>query len=134
MGSIAIVPFAQAFLAGVVLPLSPSTMQSSPWKVLSSQVSVGVLTEGWQLNTVDSVDEDAPRICTFEVPVTFDTPFSAPPVVQLGLTGFDIDQRDSARLTLKAESITASGFVATVTTWAGTRVYGVEFQWLAIGA
>ena len=109
-------------------------MQSSPWKVLSSQVSVGVLTEGWQLNTVDSVDEDAPRICTFEVPVAFDAPFSAPPVVQLGLTGFDIDQRDSARLTLKAESITSSGIVATVTTWAGTRVFGAEFQWLAIGA
>ncbi|QIF03116.1 H-type lectin domain-containing protein [Roseimicrobium sp. ORNL1] len=109
-------------------------MQSSPWKVLSSHVSAGVLTEGWQLNTIEDADGDAPRICTFEVPVTFDAPFYAPPVVQLGLTGFDIDQRDSARLTLKAESITSAGFVATITTWAGTRVYGAEFQWLAIGA
>jgi hypothetical protein len=109
-------------------------MQTSPWKVLSSQVGIGVLTEGWRLHLVDVADTDAPRICSFSVQVTFDAPFSTPPVVQLSLTGFDIDQRDSSRLTLKAENITASGFQATITTWADTRVYGVEFQWLAIGA
>jgi len=108
-------------------------MQNSPWKVLSAQVSVGVLTEGWQLNHIDDASADAPRICSFPVEVTFDTPFSAAPVVHLGLTGFDIDQRDSARITLKAENIGPGGFHATITTWAGTRVYGVELQWLAIG-
>jgi hypothetical protein len=109
-------------------------MQTSPWKVLSAQVSVGVLTEGWRLNVIDQAEGDAPRFCNFMVPVSFDSPFSSPPVVQLGLTGFDIDQRDSARLTLKAENITTSGFETTITTWADTRVYGVEFQWFAIGA
>jgi hypothetical protein len=109
-------------------------MQTSPWKVLSAQVSVGVLTEGWQLNVVNHAGEDAPRICNFLVEVPFDSPFASPPVVQLGLTGFDIDQRDSARLTLKAENISSSGFQAVITTWADTRVYGVDFQWFAIGA
>ena len=66
--------------------------------------------------------------------MSFATPFLAPPVVQLGLTGFDMDQRDSARLTVKAENITPSGFLATIATWADTRVFAVEFQWLAIGA
>jgi hypothetical protein len=106
-------------------------MQTSPWKVLSSQVGVGVLTEGWRLDAVDPQGDTARR---HQVNVNFDTPFLAPPVVQLGLTGFDVDQRDSVRLTLKAEHITETGFLATVATWADSRVFSVEFQWLAIGA
>lgn len=66
--------------------------------------------------------------------VIFDAPFSSVPVVQLGLTGFDIDQRDTARVSLKAAAITPTGFSAEVWTWANTRVYAVEFNWLAIGA
>ena len=106
-------------------------MQTSPWKVLSSHVGVGVLTEGWRLDVADS-HEGGPRC--HQVEVCFATPFLAPPVVQLGLTGFDMDQRDSARLTLKAETITSTGFLATIATWADSRVFAVEFQWLAIGA
>lgn len=105
-------------------------MESQPWKVLSAQVNVGVLTEGWGLDLIDPHDDGIRR---FQVEVVFDHPFSAPPVVHLGLTGFDIDQRDSARLSLKAENITAFGFQATLLTWAHTRVFGAEFQWMAIG-
>lgn len=104
---------------------------SIPWKVLSSKVGVGVLTEGWNLA---GVEEDTQEIRTFVVDVFFDSTFVSPPVVQLGLTGFDIDDRDSSRLTLTAENITQSGFQVLVTTWAGTRVYAAEFNWLAIGA
>ncbi len=107
-------------------------MQTFPWKVLSSHVSAGVLREGWQLDAVDYDTPDQPRVHLLQV--AFDAPFSAPPVVQVGLTGFDLDQRDSARLSLKAENITATGFQAAIITWADTRVYGVEFQWFAIGA
>lgn len=102
-----------------------------PWKVLASHVGVGMLTEGWTL------DEEAPpggEVHCFRVAVAFDTPFDAVPVVQLGLTGFDLDQRDSARVSLKATQVTPSGFQAEVWSWAGTRVYSVEFHWLAIGA
>jgi hypothetical protein len=106
-------------------------MQTSPWKVLSAHVGVGVLTEGWRLDVADPREEGAR---CHQVEVYFDSPFLSPPVVQLGLTGFDMDQRDSARLTLKAESITSMGFLATVGTWADSRVFAVEFQWLAIGA
>ena len=102
-----------------------------PWNVLCADVGVGILTEGW--NLADGVEVgDVGR--SFVVPVTFAVPFAAVPVVQLGLSGFDIDGRDSGRITLKAASVSADGFSAVISTWAGTRVYAVEFHWLAIGA
>lgn len=102
-----------------------------PWKVLSSRVGVGILTKGWDLDIVYPHSEDSRQ---FTVAVVFDSPFSAIPVVHLGLTGFDTDRRESARLSLKAENITESGFVAVISTWNTSRIFSVEFQWLAIGA
>ena len=103
-----------------------------PWKVLSSCVGVGVLTEGWNLDICAA--PSATEVRTHTVEVAFDHPFTAPPVVQVGLTGFDLDQRDSSRLSVKAGDISESGFKAVICTWAGTRVYAVEFNWLAVGA
>ena len=102
-----------------------------PWKVLSSQTGVGVLTEGWTLDTMNAATDEVRRFVTG---IVFATPFDSIPVVQLGLTGFDLDQRDSARITLKAENITSTGFQAVIYTWAGTRVFAGECNWLAIGA
>ncbi|MBB5039374.1 hypothetical protein HNQ64_003646 [Prosthecobacter dejongeii] len=56
------------------------------------------------------------------------------PVVQLGITSFDIDQRDSARLTINVTQISEAGFTAVISTWASTRVYAAGFNWFAIGA
>ncbi len=83
---------------------------------------------------LDTVGTETDDVRTFRTAVVFATPFASIPVVQLGLTGFDLDQRDSARITLQAENITATGFEAVISTWAGTRVFAVEFNWLAIGA
>lgn len=107
-------------------------MQSSPvpWKVLSSSVGVGILTEGWTLDSADPQEDD---VRSFVVDVDFASHFSSVPVVQIGLSGFDLDQRDSARITLKAKHIRESGFQAVISTWAGTRIFAVEFNWLAIG-
>ncbi len=107
-------------------------MHSSPipWKVLASDIGVGVLTEGWTLDAADSHVDD---VRCFTVDIVFASPFASVPVVQLGLTGFDLDERDSSRITLKAENITESGFQAVIASWAATRVYAVEFNWLAIG-
>lgn len=102
-----------------------------PWQVLSSNVGVGVLTEGWNLDIVESNGEGSR---SFTVDITFASPFSSFPVVQLGLTGFDMDQRESSRISLKAENITESGFQAVLSTWASSRVFAVEFNWLAIGS
>jgi len=103
-----------------------------PWKSLSASLQVGVLTDGWNLATLPDTGSEEARV--FRFTVHFSTPFSAPPVVHLGLTGFDLDQRDSARLGLRAMEITAAGFVAEIVTWRETRAYSVGFSWLALGA
>lgn len=108
-------------------------MHSSPvpWQVLSSHLGVGIFSEGWTLNVCEDEAEEVRHFC---VNIVFASAFTAVPVVHLGLTGFDTDQRDSSRLTLKAENITPSGFSAVISTWAASRVYAVEFDWLAIGS
>ena len=105
-------------------------MQS--WKALSATVQVGTLTDGWPLATPASEAHDQIRVLRFAV--YFSTPFDVPPVVHLGLTGFDLDQRDASRLALTATEITGTGFIAEIATWRETRVYSVAFSWLALGA
>lgn len=107
-------------------------MNMQPWKTLSAAVQLGVLTEGWNLASPPAEHTDEVRV--FRFTIYFGAPFEAPPVVHLGLTGFDFDQRDSNRLTLSATEITTTGFVAEVSTWRDTRVYSVAFSWLALGA
>ena len=102
-----------------------------PWNVASSSVGIGILTEGW--NLADDA-HGAEEWRSFATEVRFATPFNSIPVVHVGITGFDMDQRDSSRITLHLWDITESGFIVTVSTWAASRVYAVEFQWLAIGA
>lgn len=102
-----------------------------PWKVLASSHGAGVLTPGW---TLDQCDPDTDQDRCFIVDITFASPFTTAPVVHLALTGFDLDQRDTARLSLKAENITTAGFQAVISTWASTRVFAVEINWLAIGS
>jgi len=102
-----------------------------PWNLLPATHGAGVLTPGWNLADPVTLPEES-RF--FGVDVAFVSPFASLPVVHLGLTGFDIDQHESARLTVKVGQITESGFQAVISTWSTTRVYAVEFSWLAIGA
>ncbi|MCX6858014.1 MAG: H-type lectin domain-containing protein [Verrucomicrobia bacterium] len=102
-----------------------------PWKILSATHGVGVLTPDWNLSDPVSVPEES-RL--FLVDVLFSVSFASPPVVHLGLSGFDIDQHESARLTIKVGEITEFGFQAVISTWSTTRVYAAEFSWLAVGA
>ena len=103
-----------------------------PWKTLSATVHVGTLTDDWNLATPPAEDQDQIRVV--RVAVSFSAPFDTSPVVHLGLTGFDIDQRDTSRLKLTATGITETGFTAEIATWRETRIYSVDFSWLAIGA
>jgi len=108
-----------------------------PWNILSARLSVGVLTEGWNLAEPcpaaegEPAAEPAPRQFTTFVP--FASTFQWPPVVHLGITGFDTDQRDSARLSVTTEAISETGFTVVVSTWSTSRVYAVELSWIAIG-
>lgn len=103
-----------------------------PWKTLAATVSVGVLTEGWNLAVVAMEGGEDSRVFSVEVP--FASAFMSLPVVNLGLTGFDMDQRCTARISLKAVEITTTGFKVEICTWRDSIVYGVELSWLAIGA
>ena len=105
-----------------------------PLTILSASVGVGVLTPGWNIDQspdTDDLDGEA-RVYTYEV--FFASPFVYTPVVTLSLTGFDLDQRDGGRISLKACNVNPGGFTAEISTWHGTRVYAVEFNWLAIGS
>ena len=104
----------------------------TPWKILSATLGVGVLTEHW--NLADLPPESTDKHRTFDVKVEFAAPFMSPPVVQIGLTGFDLDQRHGARIAIAAKDITVSGFTVQISTWRETRVYSAEFTWMAIGA
>ncbi len=102
-----------------------------PLKVISSAVCIGSETEGWTLDE-PAAEGDPERLFLFDV--FFDTPFSAPPAVHLGVTGFDIDQCSSSRLSLTAVNVTGSGFQAQLRTWRSSRVYSVDFNWMAVGS
>ena len=82
-----------------------------------------------------SLDVDAaPAPRKYEHYVAFETPFSAPPVLHTGISGFDIDNRDSSRLSVRAEDISANGFKLVIETLMHTRVYKVDVSWLALGS
>ena len=102
----------------------------TPLKILSATASAGILTDGWNLATLT---KDAESYRQFHLFVPFASPFSAPPVVQAGLTGFDIDQSTSARVSVSVTNISADGFEIVLTTWLDTLVYSTEVSWLAIG-
>ena len=101
------------------------------WKTLSSTVSVGITSEGWNLAEPSHDRAEEPRVFTVEV--SFDTHFLAAPIIHLGLTGFDIDQRHTARLNLRAVEISTVGFRAEIGTWSDSRIYSLDFAWLAMG-
>lgn len=105
--------------------------QILPWKSLSETISVGSLMDGWNLATPPEDGQENPR--SFTVPIVFSLPFNGVPVVNLGLAGFDIDQRDSARIHIQAVDISPTGFNAVISTWRETRVYSVTLSWLALG-
>jgi H-type lectin domain len=103
-----------------------------PWKILSATVNVGSMTEGWNLAESSHEMAEEPRV--FQVGVLFDQCFQSAPVVNVGLTGFDIDQRHTARLSLRVVETSTVGFRAEIATWSDSRIYSVEFSWMAVGA
>lgn len=85
----------------------------------------------WNLADVEPESASEPRYFSFDV--MFDNPFSNVPLVQLGISGFDIDNNDSNRLSVRADEISHKGFKIVIETWLHTRVYKVEVSWIALG-
>lgn len=102
-----------------------------PIRMSSSIMTFDQTTPGWTLAEIDEQAMEQPR--RFISKVNFDSPFSYTPLVHISVTGFDMDNRDSARLSVHAEAITPTGFVIALQTWQYSRVYKVEISWLALG-
>jgi hypothetical protein len=101
-----------------------------PINFLAGRESVGTDSEGW---VFDQVSEDGSER-QFRATVTFTRPFAIPPVVHIGIVGFDIGHRDSARLRAEIQNVSATGFDIVLVTWLHTRVWRTEVSWLALGA
>ncbi len=65
--------------------------------------------------------------------VRFAEPFSAPPVVQVSMSMWDMDQKTNQRADITAQAVKAESFVILFRTWGDTRVARVRADWLAIG-
>ncbi len=102
-----------------------------PFALASSVVKLNYELEDWNL-AEPGEPESEPRAYVYHV--DFEVPFQTAPVVQVSLTGFDLDQRDSARLNVESIAIDMYGFDIVVSTWNETRVYGVDVSWIAIGS
>ncbi|MCP5548393.1 MAG: hypothetical protein H7A50_13575 [Akkermansiaceae bacterium] len=90
----------------------------------SASVSAGLANKDWSLDTPPD-DPETPR--SYQIDVAFAASFAAPPVVHLGLCGFDSDQRDSTRISIRPTDITCGGFGSRYRP-SVTRLYGVEIS------
>jgi len=102
-----------------------------PLTMRSAVVELDQSTPDWQLARPG--ERRAAQAREFRTYVTFELPFANVPMVHVGLSGFDIDNRDSARLTVRAENIGPAGFDLVLATWMGTRVYRADISWIALG-
>jgi hypothetical protein len=83
---------------------------------------------GWRLLDPKS---DAPRSYTSRI--VFESGFQLPPVVHVGIGGFDIENSDSSRLRVRVTHVDQEGFEVELETWLATRIWSVDVSWLAIG-
>jgi|SRR5688572_16977834 len=83
---------------------------------------------GWSL-----LERAEDNLRTFSGRVTFERVFDTPPVVQIGITGFDIDNGDNARLNVGITAVDGSGFDVELRTWYNSRLWSVDLSWIAIG-
>jgi len=111
--------------------IDPMNTGLVPLKMCSAVVTLDQYLEGWNLADVEPYP--TPEARSYSYYVSFDNPFSYVPLVHVGISGFDIDNRDSSRLSVRAEEISTDGFKIIIQTWMHTQVYKVEVSWLALG-
>ena len=66
--------------------------------------------------------------------IAFSEPFRAVPVVIVGISMWDLDQKTNQRADIAAENITETGFDLVFRTWGDTRVARIRADWTATGA
>jgi hypothetical protein len=84
---------------------------------------------GWALLEPERAD----GVRSYTGHVRFERAFQAPPVVQIGITGFDIDNGANARLNVGIVAVDSEGFDVELRTWWNSRLWSVDLNWIAIG-
>lgn len=102
----------------------------TPLNFLAGTQALGSQNDGWNL---DQAPHGSPER-SFRSRVTFEHPFSGTPLVHLGISGLDISNQDSARVSSRAENVSPEGFDIVIGTWLHTRVWRVDVNWLAVGS
>lgn len=103
-----------------------------PLKMCSATITLDQYQPDWQLAQIET--SATPEARSFEYFIEFENPFSNLPVVHAGIAGFDIDNQDTNRLSLRIEEVSNDGFKIIIQTWMHTRVYMVEVSWIALGS
>ena len=101
-----------------------------PLSLLAGAVRLDTSQPGWTL--LERAD-DPQSARTFRTRVSFERGFGATPVVHVGITGFDMDNGDNARLEVNVTSVDVDGFGVELSTWWNSRLWSVRLSWLAIG-
>ncbi len=110
-------------------PNNPPDASLLPIAVATGVETFDARTPEWNLL------EQAPGMNTrvFRRFIPFEKPFSSPPALQVGLTGFDINNEGNARLRVQAGGISETGFYLEIESWLDTQIWLVEAQWIAFG-
>lgn len=66
--------------------------------------------------------------------VSFKEPFLDPPVVMVGISMWDMDNKHNSRADISADAVTEKGFHIVFRTWGDTRIARIRADWMAIGA
>ncbi|PID35978.1 MAG: hypothetical protein CR993_07375 [Rhodobacterales bacterium] len=69
----------------------------------------------------------------FREAIRFREPFFAVPMVQVGISMWDVDGSTNQRIDISADKITRTGFQIVFRTWGDTRVARVRADWMALG-
>jgi hypothetical protein len=101
-----------------------------PLNMLAGAVRFDDGRPGWAL-LAPPEPEGSTRV--FRGRVEFERSFSAFPVVQIGVTGFDIDNGANARLNVAVVGVDVQGFDVELRTWWDSRLWSVDLSWIAIG-
>jgi len=100
-----------------------------PLSFAAGAVRFDASAPGWAL--LERTPGDGVRSYTGHV--RFERAFQAPPVVQIGITGFDIDNGANARLNVGIIVVDGEGFDLELRTWLNSRLWSVDLSWIAIG-
>lgn len=65
--------------------------------------------------------------------VEFSEAYASVPVVQVGLSMWDMDNSTNPRMDISAENISEQGFDIVFKTWADTRIARVRADWVSFG-